>query len=126
MTHQLKPHDAVQCKDREQWGEILKLAGLNDIAIDIHIYCYDVFIIFLDNIITAINRGSPYKKNILSFEDFCAKIKGEYKDQEIIVDISTWETGEVLAVVDVFMRKYCIKSTKYIDPGKYKLTRVDE
>lgn len=130
MTHQLKPNDAVKCNSPEEWSEVIRLAALHGIIF----YSYNSLPIFEScPIIIGSNDRVIYfyseeelgkyllaNLNFHSFQDFCAKIKGEYKSPEFFLYVSRDREVRVISSDDPNVPAIMLP------PGKYKLTRVDE
>jgi hypothetical protein len=113
---------------------VIKLAALADIWIW-EIWSYNDYpVLFYDWLEPDLAGINSYKEdqdsgkeiNFISFQDFSAKIKGEYNEKELIIDIGLYDTGEVLETSMAYLRTYVFKSIFYIDPGKYKLVRVED
>jgi hypothetical protein len=130
IVHQLKSNDAVICKDIEEWLEVLKIAKSNKVDCD-H-FCYDTFFLFYgltdQRFDTLCSFNCPEqvfrqyvqaKKGVIySFQDFCAKIKGKYKeDGYYIMNILHSQFGSIGKT----------SFTPSTPPaGKYKLVRIED
>lgn len=91
MTHKLKPGHAVKCKTKEEWTDIIYYAIMHDIEIGSVVRFQNYPYLYLSNAHTLLStddirsfkRYTGMNVNLLSIEDFKAKIDGSYKEPVI-------------------------------------------
>lgn len=124
MKHQLEVNDAVKCENVEQWAEVIRLAAVHKIYIDaLSIFDYARTLSFDENfkLVSGCEEElyAPPDFNFHTFQDFCAKIKGEYEEEEYFFWREVDDHG-FLSTRSNLTRWHDIPI------GKYKLVRVEE
>jgi hypothetical protein len=132
MAHQLKPYDAVECQNINQWTSILQISAFSGFYIlDVGRFTENPFLLFdspeNDSNLIDSSHSRNYKGNKLkinSFEDFCAKIKGEYKEKKGLCFLA--KEGKLHLDCGHGMTRCLDYFNAELEDGKFILVMVDE